>query len=467
MSGVIDAIGSGDLKLPLPQTLLLDDGEALHCEKLLRLLPGKRGVFKARYRNQNVLAKIFLDRAERQVAREHAGYARLIAAQQPTPQLIGSIAFQGGMALLYEFLVDAQPLFREDIAPTACELECLLDRLLSMYAAGVYHSDLHWGNFLLQRDTAFVIDAGAILGEPPRALAATDVIDNLGLLIAQFLRCDQEIVRAAVLAHALCTRFELSAARLVKVTEGHWQRRKQILLKKCFRETTTNHFAHASNRIYAYRREYSGADLDAFLRDPDSAMARGKALKLGNSATVVKLELDGRSVVVKRYNIKNALHWLRRCLRPSRAWISWRNAHRLELLGLHTPQPIAFLEMRCGFLRKRAYYICAFVEGDVLANVLNRRDPSPTEMAELEKYFTVAAQEQLIHGDMKATNFLSFDEHLEILDLDAMRTIQNPLRWRKLFRRDFTRFERNVRDASAGWLTSLRNVVEKLTENYS
>ena len=457
---LLDAIRSGNLQLQLPQTLRLNGGESLHCEQLLRLLPGKRGVFKARYRDQLVLAKVFLASAARQVEREHAGYERLTIAQQPTPKLIASVSFDGGTALIFEFLIDAQPLFREDVVPSARELKCLLDRLQSMYSAGVYHDDLHWGNFLLQGDIAFVIDAGAVLGDPPRPLTPAQASENLGLLIAQFRRCDQEIVRNAVLAHALCGQFELTSSAVTMIAEKHWQRRKQALLQKCFRDTTANRFVRAFDRVYAYQRAYAGTGLDAFLRDPDGAMARGTALKLGNSATVVKLDLDGRAVVIKRYNIKNALHWLRRCWRPSRAWASWRNAHWLELLGLLTPKPIAFLEMRWGFLRRRAYYVCEFIEGDSLADELERREPSSAEIRELEKYFATAASDRLIHGDMKATNFFLHNERLAILDLDAMRE-ESAARWKRLFWRDFTRFSRNWPN-NANWLDQLRNFVTRL-----
>lgn len=461
MNALAAAIERGDLQLQLPQALILHGGETLQCEQLLRLMPGKRGVFKARYREQPVLAKIFLAGAARQQARELAGYERLCAAQQPTPKLIHTVDFDGGSALLFEFLNDAQPLFREDTAPSARELAHLLDRLQSMYTAGVYHDDLHWGNFLQRGDTAFVIDAGAVLGNPPQALNSAQVTDNLGLLIAQFQRRHQAAVRAAVLTHALSAQFQLTGDALLASAEQHWQHRKQTLLQKCFRSTTATCFASAFDRVYAFRRSYAGSDLEAFLRDPDRVMARAQALKLGNSATVAKLTMDGRIVVIKRYNIKNIGHWLRRCWRPSRAWTSWRNAHWLELLGLHTPAPIALLEMRCGPLRRRAYYVCEYSAGTALGMALNQREPSAQEFTELEQYFTVAAQEQLIHGDMKATNFFLQQENLFVLDLDSLRE-ESKRRWKTAYMRDFARFKRNWPD-NKDWLDRLQRLVDNET----
>ena len=175
--------------------------------------------------------------------------------------------------------------------------------------------------------------------------------------------------------------------------------------------------------------------------------------------------LDGRVVVIKRYNMKSALHWLRRCWRPSRAWASWRNAHWLELLGLQTPAPIAFLEMRCGPLRRRAYYVSDFIDGESVLNALNRREPSAHEIAELHNYFAIAASDRLIHGDMKATNFLLHEEQLFILDLDAMREEKNPRRWQRLFRRDCERFRRNFQPRA--WLNALERFVTQLLERRS
>jgi hypothetical protein len=54
----------------------------------------------------------------------------------------------------------------------------------------------------------------------------------------------------------------------------------------------------------------------------------------------------GRTLVIKRYNIKGFAHWLKRFWRPSRAWHSWREGNRLAFLGIATPKPLAVLEKR-------------------------------------------------------------------------------------------------------------------------
>jgi len=59
----------------------------------------------------------------------------------------------------------------------------------------------------------------------------------------------------------------------------------------------------------AVRREEE-ANLQSLLADPDAFMAQGTLYKGGGTATVARVELDGRALLVKRYNIKSFLHWL-------------------------------------------------------------------------------------------------------------------------------------------------------------
>lgn len=436
------AIDTGDLLLS-PPLLTLADGRQCQCLQLLRLLPGKRAVLSATVDGRPVLAKFFRTAASRQMQRELEGHRRLKAALQPVPELQAQYLLDGGTLLLYEFLPDAKPLLDEATMPNAAAIDCLLERLQSMYMAGVYQSDLHWGNFLWARDRLYVLDPAEVQGAPGQPLAAAQIIDNLGLLVAQFRRCDQPAVHAMVMNSSIKALAGVDSSAVSAATERHWQRRKTNLLAKCFRNTTALQFQQSFDCVWAVRRSEDGADLQAFLADPNAFMGAGEMLKRGNSATVVKVDMDGRSVVIKRYNVKNVGHWLRRCWRPSRAWASWRNAHWLELLGLPTPAPIAFYEKRCGPLRCQAYYVCEFNDGVELDKLLQERAPNAGELRQIANYFTLAASDHLIHGDMKATNLFMCSGVLNVLDLDAMREVPEHRRWVRLFRRDIARFSRN------------------------
>ncbi len=100
---------------------------------------------------------------------------------------------------------------------------------------------------------------------------------------------------------------------------------------------------------------------------------RMRRLRLGSiyepavRRTVARIECGQRTLVVKRYNIKTLIHWLKRFWRPSRAWHSWREGHRLSVLGIATPQPLAIIENRWCGLRGSALLISEYCgEQDII-----------------------------------------------------------------------------------------------------
>jgi tRNA A-37 threonylcarbamoyl transferase component Bud32 len=213
--------------------------------------------------------------------------------------------------------------------------------------------------------------------------------------------------------------------------------------------TCTAFIARKSFRRFAVLdRRDDAPQLRGWLVAPDAPFdARGaKWLKRGNSASVLRVELDGRPRVVKRYNLKGLGHRLRRFWRPSRAWRSWRNAQRLCLWGVPTPRPVALLEHRFGWLRGRAYYVSDWVAGEPLASVLPAADPvrRRTLLDRLCGLLTTLARFRLSHGDLKATNLLvDQDNQLMLLDLDALRRHRRQAAFERAFARDIARLRAN------------------------
>lgn len=456
-------VAQGELQPPLPLAIELPaehtDSRTLHCRALLRLLPGKRAVFAAEIEGRAVLAKFFTDAAARQLEREAGGYRRLQLASQPTPALLEQLPLAGGSLRLYQFLTDAAPLFADDETPPTAILNELLDQLATMYRAGIYQADLHGGNFLRAQGRLFVIDPGAVEGAPGQPLTSAQVADNLGLLVAQFRRRDQALVLNTVLAHPLMALAAHDGDALRAVAEARWQLRKRRYLQKLFRRSSSIAFTRRFDRVWACRRDSAGADLHHFLQAPDAVMRSATLLKDGNSATVVRAMLDGREVVIKRYNIKGIGHWLRRFWRPSRAWVSWRNAHLLGLVGIDTPAPVAMLERRLGPLRGRAYYLCENVAAEELLDLAGRQPLSETQLNALRQLFAGLRAGHLHHGDLKAKNILIDDSRAWLIDLDALREIDSEQKFSHWHGRDVARFLRNWQQPAL--LATMRDLVTK------
>jgi hypothetical protein len=116
------------------------------------------------------------------------------------------------------------------------------------------------------------------------------------------------------------------------------------------------------------------------LAAPDRAISSGEVFKDGGTTTVARIVVKGRALLIKRYNLKNLRHALGRLWRPSRAWHSWREAHRLQFFDIPTPRPLALIEERCGPLRRRAWLICEYCPGPNLLRHLSADSAPPAEV---------------------------------------------------------------------------------------
>jgi tRNA A-37 threonylcarbamoyl transferase component Bud32 len=192
--------------------------------------------------------------------------------------------------------------------------------------------------------------------------------------------------------------------------------------------------------------------LAPLVADSDHWLDRGIPLKRGRTATLALVELGGRKLVIKRYNIKSPGHALSRCWRPSRAWHSWVEGHRLSFLGIATPRPLAMIEQRLGPLRGRAWLIVEYCAGESLATHLagfSDVEPPAAELQAVRELFSKLADAHVSHGDLKATNLLWSDEGLNLIDLDAMRQHVNATSYARAWRKDRARFLQNWPDDSA------------------
>ena len=178
---------------------------------------------------------------------------------------------------------------------------------------------------------------------------------------------------------------------------------------------------------------------------PDEVMEEGTTLKLGNSSTVVRVTIDSDDFIVKRYNVKNVVHRVRRWLKP-RARRAWQNGHKLAFLGVPTARPVALVETRFGWLTGVSYLVMPD---------RGRRDLEQVLAAEPQSFETLAPQTIAIlerlaaaglrHGDLKVTNFVVDDGQVRLIDFDGLDT-GNPTQ-------DIARFMRNWRDSelSSRW----------------
>lgn len=449
-----DLLRTAGRRPDVPFRVVLGDGQELTMLHLLRVLPGKRIVGEAEYSGKRVLAKLFVaSGSERHWQQECSGIEAFRASGLPTPEVFAAAPLAGGgHAILTEFFTDA-----ESLSATWCRASHLgvgdvsalavlfpaLDMLARMHQAGLVQEDLHLGNFLRTTDALLVIDGDSVkvFAKP---LAATIAAGNLGMLLAQLpASWDAACGRLLSIYKQFGGVAAISEADLHAAIDRARCWRLKDFLGKCVRDCSLFAVSRTATRFSSVLRE-SRDRLALLLAAPDRSLDAGVRLKSGNTCTVARVALPDGEVVIKRYNLKNIGHALSRCWRPSRAWHSWREAHRLQLLGIATPTPLALIEDRLGPLRRRAWLVTEFCPGINLAgHLLADHEPPVAEAAAITTLFETLYRLRISHGDLKATNLLWHAGKVWLIDLDACTQHRSDTAYRHAWARDRARLLRN------------------------
>lgn len=437
---VLDGHALHRLDREVPTRFALDatiDGvrRRLTCEGRRRLLPGRRLVTTSELDGRPVLLKLFFGPgAASSAQREIDGAARLAAARVRTPARLADGSIDGGRVVAFELIASATPL-RSTALPAAAAV------LARLHGVALVHDDPTADNFLLTPGTGDVhcVDGAAISarGSPPSRRVR---IEQLARLAAQFGLAGRQHLAAMREAYASASDGalgDLDDAALDAAFDLALAARADAYVRKCVRDCSEFRVARSLRRTVVCRRDAWDA-LAELLADPDAALRHGTALKRGNSAIVTRVQVRGREVVVKRYNAGSYLRRLRASIRGSRALRAWRNGHRLRLLGISTPAPIAVVVERFGPLQGRAWLVTEVAEG----TRLDRTDPL-AHVEGLVALFRALARAGLVHGDTKAGNFLVNAAGPVLLDLDAMRAPRSRFTRRRGHARDLARFLAN------------------------
>ncbi|AVB12915.1 MULTISPECIES: lipopolysaccharide kinase InaA family protein [Pseudomonas syringae group] len=447
-------------ELPMSLTLADAAGSAeLQLLTLLRVLPGQRYVGAGVWRGRTVLAKLLVgDKAARHFQRELAG-VRLLAQQGLTTPLLLADGLQDGEGgwLLFEFLEQASSLGDawnavQHLPPLADEQQAVLGEALSaiaqQHAKGLWQEDLHLDNLLRHQGRLYLIDGAGIRAEQAgKPLSRQKVLENLGVFFAQLPRSFEPFTEE-LLVHYLLSNAEhgLPMEALQKQIDKVRSWRLKDFMSKTVRDCSLFSVEDSASVFRAVRREEEPAMLPV-LAQADALLGKGHLYKTGGAASVGRVEISGRTLVIKRYNIKNFSHWLKRFWRPSRAWHSWREGNRLMFLGIATPKPLAVQEKRFLGLRSKAWLVTEFIEGpDIIerfAPHVATGDAPEAELLALDTLFAQLIQARISHGDFKGHNLFWHTDRWAMIDLDAMQQHSSQSSFAAAYARDRARFMRN------------------------
>ncbi|WP_162094310.1 lipopolysaccharide kinase InaA family protein [Pseudomonas chlororaphis] len=452
----------------LPLSLELADAAGpatLQLLSLLRVLPGQRYVGAGVWRGRPVLAKLLVGaKAARHFQRELQGVRLLEEQGMTTPLLLADGLKEGeGGWLLFKFLEGSESLGDawkqvESLPALADEQQAVLAEALAaiaeLHSKGLWQEDLHLDNLLRHQGKLYLIDgAGICVEQAGKPLSRQKVLENLGVFFAQLPK-SLEPFTEELLVHYLLNNAEhaLPLEALQKQVDKVRSWRLKDFLNKIGRECTLFSVLRGPFALRAIRREEEAAMLPV-LEQADALLDRGHLYKTGGAASVGRVEVAGRTLVVKRYNIKGFAHWLKRFWRPSRAWHSWQEGNRLAFLGIATPKPLALLEKRFLWLRSRAYLVTEYLAGpDIIerfAPYIDSGAAPEAELQALDRLFAELIRERISHGDFKGHNLFWQEDRWALIDLDSMCQHHSLGSFAPAYARDRARFMRNWPQSSA------------------
>ncbi|MGN8122032.1 lipopolysaccharide kinase InaA family protein [Pseudomonas sp. 22082] len=453
---------------PLPLSVALADAAGpadLQLLSLLRVLPGQRYVGAGVWRGRPVLAKLLVgNKAARHFQRELEGVKLLAAQGMTTPLLLADGLKDGeGGWLLFEFLEGAESLGDawskvESLPVLADEQSAVLAEALGaigqLHGKGLWQEDLHLDNLLRHGGQLYLIDGAGIRVETAgQPLSRQKVLENLGVFFAQLPKSLEPFTEELLVYYLLSnSEHALPLEALQKQIDKVRAWRLKDYLIKVGRECTLFSVKRGAFALRSIRREEESAMLPV-LEQADALLDQGHLYKTGGAASVGKVEVAGRALVIKRYNIKNFAHWLKRFWRPSRAWHSWREGNRLAFLGIATPKPLAVLETRFFWLRSKAYLITEYLAGpDIIerfAPYVESGAAPENELQALDRLFARLIAERISHGDFKGHNLFWQEDRWALIDLDSMCQHGSVGSFAPAYARDRARFMRNWPESSA------------------
>lgn len=409
-------------------------------QRALRVLPRQRWVLRGDYQGQDCVAKIFADKAD--YHQECQGYEALVKANIPCPKRLRLTQTKYGRYLVMYDYVDAH---------NPAELsEKLIDMMAKMHEAGVSQTDCHLDNFLVDASGDITVcDLGAVRSRDLRPYSERASLENLALLFAQCSPLADRDNAALFDRYVQVRRWPLNEdikLRFWKQVEAQRQYRRRKWLEKITRTCTAFKCKWRLTHRVCIRRDFANLYSQTLVEHPAAYFnPHANYLKQGGGSTVVRTRLGENDVVIKRYNIKNNMVYLKRLLTGSKAARAWRMSHAIQTLGIHTPEPLAMIEKRFIMLPRESYFVARWVPGERLDYYLeNHRDADIKTIARhLYALMEALRLGHCYHGDLKASNIIWNGDKITLLDCDGARFIQQPAVFAKAHERDWKRLQAN------------------------
>lgn len=423
---------------------------------ILRDLVNRRATFMADFQGQKSIVKLFYDKqGVRHARREVNGLELLGSCGVATSQVLYCTVLKEGALLVLSYLENTKPLSLHwdtcSDEDKKLKLSALLKNLQKMYAKGICQNDLHLDNVLVDDNQLYMVDGMGIAHYgATAALSMQRQFANLAEFFLELSFLDQKLLWQVLEAdYFVGANAGLEKQLRKKITqESIYNQRKSA--HKVWRNCTAFRVGTIEDYHYAVVADQKTA-LTRMFQQLTQNEDYFKFLKQGRTNTVFHYQWGTCNWVVKRYNIKSFWHGVMRSFRATRAAVSWQNANKLQLLHILTARPIGVLQKKWGTLRRQAYFVMEYIEGQSLHQYLGSLEDHALAhrkmIVQVVQVLEALKQNRLGHGDFKADNWWVCDDKLYLLDLDSLRGYRCKLFFKRAFNSDIQRFLKNWQDS--------------------
>lgn len=310
--------------------------------------------------------------------------------------------------------------------------------MLAIFNCGLFQTDYNLGNLLIQDETwkFFIIDMQAARIQKRGFLHAAEIAANLSFLLPVFPgienRCKLRFFAGLTRHHPeLRKHLWRIQQRAFQKMRAHWLKKGVRNLKK----SALQNYSTSNDGVQGYFAPSIAPGLRNYLTaKPDGLFEfTEKILKNSKRAKLAAICFEGRRYILKRYNVKDWRHRLKRLLAPSLAWQIWQANRAIEMRGIPTSRLLAAVDVGKGFGYRCSYALYAYIDGvpegfRSLQEAFTDDQKRPRVMRRLARLTWELHQKGVHHGDLKLSNIIwPCDEEkgpLKVIDLDAARFVR-------------------------------------------
>ena len=218
------------------------------------------------------------------------------------------------------------------------------------------------------------------------------------------------------------------------------------LSKKTFEGSEENlHIFQNNNGKYFSDKDFDLRSVFSYLINENLLISEGEVIKNEEGHLVVRVIKGERIFYIKKYRIKNILHWITRLFKKTRAYNSCISTLWLNAAGIKTAKVLLLYEGKGILGARESFLVTEEIDGERLDDFLEKNLDYDLS-SDIEAFFKKMKWIQFTHGDAKSSNFFFNHKGLVTFDLDSSSKRYSKFSFRRAVDKDKKRILRSLKN---------------------